>query len=320
MLHDHAESDAVELIRRVTASDLGRDTLEHLEVGVDDLAVAYPGTPPIDLLTETRRSLSYLGRLTDLRKSLDEHRRLLVITGWLSLLTATCYIDLHSWRPARAYLGTAAQLAEQTNHRELTAWCLETSAWQAVTTGDYRRAVDLSRNAQATAPQGSSPHIQATAQEGRALARLGAHRETLQALFRVEKLVAPLPVPEQPEHHYRYDPAKAEAYVATTLSWLGDPAAEPYARQVLTNLESMGNGPPRPRRAASARLDLALALLARGKPDEAGAATLEAITSRRLVPSNYWRAKEVITQVEQWRIPQASELRDAYHDLCPETD
>ena len=88
-------------------------------------------------------------------------------------------------------------------------------------------------------------------------------------LGRVEALASPLPVPERPEHHYRYDPAKSDAYTATTLAWIGDPAAERYARQVLARLESVVDGPPRPRRAASARLDLSLALIATGRHDEA---------------------------------------------------
>ena len=55
---------------------------------------------------------------------------------------------------------------------------------------------------------------------------------------------------------------------------------------------------PRPRRAVAARIDLALALAGAGKPDEAAGITLEAVTSPYLVPSNYWRADEVIAVVE----------------------
>jgi hypothetical protein len=50
-------------------------------------------------------------------------------------------------------------------------------------------------------------------------------------------------VPDRPEHHYRYDPAKSDAYTTTTLAWIGDPAAEGYARQVLARLESVIDGP-----------------------------------------------------------------------------
>lgn len=123
-------------------------------------------------------------------------------------------------------------------------------------------------------------------------------------------------MPDRPEHHYRYDPAKSQAYAATTLSWLGDPAAESYARQVLVRLDSTADGPPRPRRAASARLDLSLALIAAGRHDEAAGTALQAVTSRRLVPSNYWRAREVIHAVAERGVPEARELKEAYREVC----
>ena len=74
----------------------------------------------------------------------------------------------------------------------------------------------------------------------------GAAPQTRAALGRVEALVSPLPMPERPEHHYRYDPPKAQGYVATTLSWPGDKAAEGLARQVLAAIEAPGKpGSPR---------------------------------------------------------------------------
>jgi hypothetical protein len=115
-----------------------------------------------------------------------------------------------------------------------------------------------------------------------------------------------------PEHHYQYDPAKSDAYTATTLAWLGDPAASGYARDVLSRLESGTDGPPRQRRAASARLDLALALTTSAELDEAASTTLEAVTSGLLVPSNYWRADEVISMIDRRGLPEAGELQEAY--------
>jgi hypothetical protein len=313
------ETDAWELARLAEVSDVGRATLERLEQAVDDLAVAYPGTPPLELLGRIRRHLGYVTRLLDARMTLTEHRRLLVAGGWLSLLAATCAIDLRAWDAASARLRTAAQLARETGHAEMAAWCLETRAWQVLTTGDYLAAAGLARDAQDVAPRGSSAQIQATAQEGRACARLGhsGRSDAYAALRRVEELISPMPMPDQPEHHYRYDPAKSEAYAATTLSWLGDPAGERVARQVLARLESpAADGPPRPRRAASARIDLSLALLAAGKPDEAGDVALEAVTSGRLVPSVYWRAREVVEGVEASGTGEAAVLREAYREFC----
>lgn len=310
------EITALEVARRAEASDVGTSVLEQLELTVDDLATAYPGIPPVQLLSRVRTHLRYTGHLLDARATLTQHRRLLVTAGWLSLLAATCLIDLHKDHAAAAHLRTAAQLARETGHAEIAAWCLETQAWQVLTAGDYQRAVYIAQAAQHIAPRDGSAFIQATAQEGRAWARLGAAAETRVALAHVERLVSPLPMPDRPEHHYRYDPAKSQAYTATTLSWLGDPAAESYARQVLARLESAVDGPPRPRRAASARLDLSLALIAAGRHDEAAGTALQAVTSGRLVPSNYWRAREVIHAVAERGLPEARELSEAYRETC----
>jgi tetratricopeptide (TPR) repeat protein len=290
--------------------------VERLELAVDELATAYPGTPPGELLGRVRAYLGYVGTLLDGRITLAEHRRLLIAGGWLSLLAATTLIDLRRDNAAAAHLRTAARLARETGHAEIAAWCLETQAWQVLTEGDYRRAVEISQAAKQIAPKSGSAFIQATAQEGRAWARLGDASQTRAALGRVEALVAQLPVPDRPEHHYRYDPAKSEAYTATTLAWLGDPAAESYARHILARLESATDGPPRPRRAASARLDLSLALIASGRHDEAAGTALEAINSGRIVPSNYWRAREVIHAVAERGVPEAADLVEAYREAC----
>jgi hypothetical protein len=312
------ESDAWELARLATASDVGMATVDRIERAVDDLAVAYHVTAPARLLGRLRVHLGYVARLLDARKTLAEHRGLLVAGGWLSLLAATCAIDLCSWDAAAARLRTAAELARESGDTELAAWCLETRAWQLLTVGHYPAAARVCRQALQTAPPGGSARIQATAQQARACARLGAagRSDSYGALRRVEDLVSPLPVPDRPEHHYRYDPAKSQAYTATTVSWLADPAAEHLARGVLAHLEPVPGGPQRPRRAASARIDLSLALITAGKPDEAASVALAAITSGRLVPSAHWRAREVVDAVEAAGPAEAATLLEAYREFC----
>jgi transcriptional regulator with XRE-family HTH domain len=304
------EADARELERRVCASDVGKETLDRLQRAVDDLATAYPTTRPDALLPQVRQHLAYVGRLLGSKMTLDEHRRLLVCGGWLSLLAATVHIDLRQGNAAAARLSTAEQLAGQAGHDEIRAWCLETRAWDALTGGNYQVAVDLSRHAQVVAPRSGSAFIQATAQEARAWARMGQRALTREALARVDRLVSPLSVPDRPEHHFRYDPDKALSYTATTLAWAGDPAAEEHARAVIAQLEIATAR--RPRRLASAQLDLGLALLASGKPDEAAAVATLAVASGRVVPSNWWRATEVMRRVQQADIAEVQELRDAY--------
>jgi len=308
-----AEIEALELARRVSASDVSTETLDRLELAFDDMAMAYATVPPEVLLPRVRRHLAYVGQLLDSRKTLSQHQRIIVLGSWFSLLRATLHIDLRHGAAAEASLRTAADLAGQVEHREIAAWCLETRAWDQLTAGDYRQALELSQHAQTIAPADGSAIVQATAQEGRARARLGDH-ETRRVLDRVDRLAGHRAAPAHPEHHFQYDPAKAHAYAATTLAWAGDRAAEAVAREVIAELERDG---ARPRRIASAQLDLGLALLVADKPDEAAAAATEAITSGRVVPSNWWRVREVVAGVADAGAPEAASLRDVAEEFRP---
>lgn len=311
------EGDALELMRRVAASAVGGETLSRLEAAVDDLASAYSLMTPHELMPRVRRHLSYVSGLMDEKMTLRQHRRLIVVGGWLSLLVATLHVDMRQHHAANAWLRTAAALARDVDHPEIRAWCHETEAWRVLTEGQYRKAVDSSRAAQSLAPRDSSVFIQSIAQEGRAWARLGDWQETLAAIDRVNALVSHLKSPDRPEHHYRYDPDKAVAYTATTLAWLGDPAAEPYAREVIGRFRSVSDSAVDrwPRRVVAANLDLALTLLRTDRLDEACHAAEGAVLSGRVPPSNHWRALEVVRAVEAKRLPEAGDLRQAYEDM-----
>ncbi|MEW1613890.1 MULTISPECIES: helix-turn-helix transcriptional regulator [unclassified Streptomyces] len=106
--HDD-EMDAWELARRVQASGVGKATHERLERASDGLAMAYPKAKPEDLLRQVRKHSAYVGKLLDGKKTLSEHRRLLVVGGWLSLLGATVHIDLMQDDAATARLGRQQQ-------------------------------------------------------------------------------------------------------------------------------------------------------------------------------------------------------------------
>ncbi|MFJ9521058.1 helix-turn-helix transcriptional regulator [Kitasatospora sp. NPDC101801] len=314
--HDD-ELEALDLARRVAASDVGNETLSRLEQVFDEMARQYPSSPPQDLLERVRKYFSYVAGLVDAKKTLAEHRRLLVVGGWFSLLGATLHIDLDQPDAATARLQTAMSLAQHAEHPEIQAWCYETDAWRVLTDGDYYRAVELSRMAQSLAPMGSSVEIQATAQEGRAYARLGQSKETYTAISRVHQLVSTMRFPDNPEHHFQYDPGKSVAYTATTLAWVGDPAAESYAREVITQLSPSNDISKWPRRVASANIDLALSLVVSGRLDEACNAAQGAILSGKIVPSNHWRALEVVRAVEARKTAEAKDLREAYEGMRP---
>lgn len=307
--------EMLEFLRRVAASDAGETTVRILEMATDDLASAYHSSSATVLLNRIAPHLRYVTRLLDGKATLDERKRLVVVGGWLTLLQATCHVDLRQDAAATAGLRIAQAAAQHTGHHEITAWCLETEAWRVLTLGQAQQAVELSQAAQDVAPKNGSAILQATAQESTARAELGDRRATQDALARLERLVSPLAIPDRPEHHYRYDPAKGEFFTATTLARIGDPAAEAFLRHVLVQMESPHVGPPRPRRAAVARLDLGVTLMKSGQLDEAALVTGLAMHSGRIAPSDAWRAAEVITAVERRHLPEATSLRDAYREL-----
>ena len=307
--------DAMELARRVGASDIGDATLTRLEQIVDELAVAYTTVPPAENLSRLRLHLRYVANLLDVRKTLAEHRRLLVVGGWLSLLAGTVHIDLEQHAAAVARIRTARALADECGHAELASCTVETRAWRALTLGDFREAASLSRAAQELAEPGSSAHVQAVGQEGRALARIGDTRAATAVVSRVGQLAEPLPRPDHPEHHFRYDLVKAASYTATTLTWIADPAAAEHARRVVADLATGDAGSGRLRRLALARLDLALALLRGGEVEEAVDVVLAAMRSGRLTAADLWRAREVADEVAGTGSQVARQVREAYQEL-----
>ncbi|MGH3921482.1 MAG: hypothetical protein ACRDTT_01175 [Pseudonocardiaceae bacterium] len=60
-----------------------------------------------------------------------------------------------------------------------------------------------------------------------------------------------------------------------------------------------------------------MALLASDRPDGASAAALGAKLSGWVVPSNHWRALEVVTAVEARGLSEAADLREAYEMMRP---
>jgi hypothetical protein len=144
-------------------------------------------------------------------------------------------------------------------------------------------------------------------QAARAAARLGDRPEVRAALRRAAVALEQQSQERPSDHHFHVDPAKLKLYTGTVLSWLGDPAAEDIARHAAARYETGG----RPRRLATAYLDLGLVLARLGRPDEAAHCGVLALGANHLVPSNAWRADELVTAVSRYRgLPEVEELRE----------
>ncbi|MFJ4653169.1 helix-turn-helix domain-containing protein [Nocardia sp. NPDC088792] len=136
------ELAALEWANRVSASDIGGDSLDRLEAAVDDLASAYTTQRPDELLAEVQRHLTYAKLMLDGKTTLTQHRRLVVAVGWLSLLAGTCHVDLGELEAARVRITVADSISEEAAHPVISAWCLETRAWQRLISGNFTGAAE----------------------------------------------------------------------------------------------------------------------------------------------------------------------------------
>jgi hypothetical protein len=291
---DLDDLEAIELIRRVEASDTSPATLDALEQGTDRLCRAYTSTEPMELLRPLRAYRGYVIRLLDGRATLAQRRELVVLGGWLSLLTAICDIDLQRYRTAAANLDAVRTMATESGHSLLTAWLLETKGWQALTQGDPTHAVRLCEAGLDLVVPDTSVFVQLSMNQARASARLADSKETLRLLDQAAAALDRMPPPEHPEHHFTFDPRKLVSYTATTLAWLDDdlPLAQDYARRAVDQYDTGTTDGRWTYRLALARVDLALVLARIGEPSEAAHLGTLALDSG-LRPSSMWRAAEL---------------------------
>lgn len=254
-----------------------------------------------------RTSARQISSLLDGRATLVQRRRLLTAAGWLALLAATLHVDLGQRTAAGAARRAAGSLGRETEHDEIGAWACEVDTWTALVDQDWSRAASLAAAGETLAPAGSPAAAQLAMQAARAAARLGDGPQVRAALRRCSAAAGRQSRDRPPDHHFYFDGDKLQLYTGTTLAWLGDPAAEDYVRHAAARSEASGQR----RRVATARLDLGLVLARLGRPDEAAQCGVLALESNELVPSNAWRADELVAAVSGYRgVPEVEELRE----------
>ncbi|RVX43325.1 hypothetical protein EDD27_6004 [Nonomuraea polychroma] len=267
-----AEADlygTMELAQQLQASDVGAGTLEALAEAVDLLCRAYPVVLAGTLRDRTQKRLAQINHLLAGRLTLDQHRELLVITGWLTALLGCVHYDLGEREEAETARRAAFEMGRQVGHGELMGWAHEMSAWFALVEGRYEDVVTAARMGQAVAGT-SSAMVQLTLQEARGLARIGDRREADRALTRGAEVLGSLPIPDHQDHHFVFDHAKWVFYAATCYTWLADDdRAEEHARETIqmhTRPDGTSNAPMR---VADAHIDLGIVHARRGDLDAA---------------------------------------------------
>jgi hypothetical protein len=296
-----------ELAARAEASDVGPTTLDLLDLSVERMARAYTRQSAEELLRDVRTSARQIGSLLEGRATLAQRRRLLTAAGWIALFAATLHVDLGQRGAATAARNVAGSLGRETEHDEIGAWVCEVETWTALVDQNWPRAAELATAGESLSPLGSSAAAQMAMQSARAAARLGEGPQVRAALRRCAAALDRQSRDRPPDHHFYFDGDKLELYTGTALAWLGDPAAEDHARHAAARSEASGQR----RRVTTAHLDLGLVLARLGRPEEAAHFGVLAIESHELVPSNAWRADELITAISGYRgVPEVEELRE----------
>jgi len=85
--------DTLELVSRLQRSDLDEATVNGLRVMADSLCSEYPFMPADQLLIEGRAWLRRITQSHGQRLTLKQHREILVLAGWVTLLLACVEYD-----------------------------------------------------------------------------------------------------------------------------------------------------------------------------------------------------------------------------------
>jgi hypothetical protein len=306
--------EAAELAREAEASDIGAGTLENIDLAVDRLRRSYASAPPALLIPRVQDRLRAIRRLHTGRTNLAQRRQLLVAGGWLAALLATLQFDSGVQPAAEDSRDAALQLGKAAGHQEIMAWSFELLAWFALVNNQPRQAIDLAQQGLTLAPN-TSAGVQLAMQQARVWARLGAVRETEEALRAGATTLARLPPPTHPEDHFAFDAAKLTFYAAMCLTWLHQTEqAEEHARQVIAQSTETPGVIRWPTRYAVAQVDLALLAAQRGQPDEAALRGTAALDSGRVVASTLgWFAELDALLIRDHRaVPEVRDFHESY--------
>jgi hypothetical protein len=144
--------NTLELVSRLQRSDLDQATLGALRIMADRLCSEYPFMPRDQLLIEGRSWLRRVVSFQGQRLTLNQHREILTLAGWIALLIAYVEYDSGDRQAAETTRQAALSLGTEADHPEIQAWAHEIRAWIALTTGNYHGVVTAARAGIEAAP------------------------------------------------------------------------------------------------------------------------------------------------------------------------
>ncbi|MGH3922551.1 MAG: tetratricopeptide repeat protein [Pseudonocardiaceae bacterium] len=310
-LSTDAAADAMEFTRRAEASNIGPHTVEHLELAIAAMAAGFAHTPPAELFTKARWYRQKVASLIDSQHTLRQGRDLYRCAGWLSIVLGWLSHDLGDSVAADAYCLDAWEHGWQAEDGAVCAMAMDAQASTAMYNHRPATARDAAIKGLSRAPEGSAAATRVSAQLARACARMGAYdhfTDTLHATrIRLDE------VETQDSTLFSVDTGRVASYAASSYIWLGQPQqAAPYAKEAIAFYSNVSPEERSPTREAIARLDLALAYVALGAPEDAAREIDMALASERLTGSVVSRLGDLATMMNR-KYPQLDVTR-AVHD------
>jgi tetratricopeptide (TPR) repeat protein len=307
-----------EIVSRLNRSDVNNATLDALRITTDRLCSEYPYTPSGQLLIEGRQWLRRVVELHSKSLTLDQHREVLALSGWLALLVGCVEYDSGDRHAAESTRQAALSLASESDHAEVAGWAHEMRAWFALTTGDYRGVIAAAQAGAERAPQ-HSVAVQLAGQEAKAWARLGDRRQVEVALDRGRRLLEAMPRPDNLDNHFVVDPAKFDFYAMDCYRLVGeDKLARTLAEEVLRVGTDFDGTERSPMRNAEARVTLGVTAAREGDLEQAlihGERALQG--DRQSLPSLLMTSRELAAVLRQryGTEPEAQEYLTHLRDL-----
>ncbi|MFD9736677.1 helix-turn-helix domain-containing protein [Umezawaea sp. NPDC059074] len=270
-----------DIVRQIHRTDIGSETIDQLHVITEELCCEYAWRNAADLRRDAQLQLEYVGQLLNGPSTLREHRELMVIAGWLTLLIGCVDYDLGLPRHAESARTAAYQLGKEAGHGEIVAWSFEMSAWFALTQGRLRSVAEYTEAGTKAAPN-ASVAVQLAAQTAKAHARMGNRAEVQRILDEGYRTLGQHENPLRPENHFVIDPTKWDFYAMDCYRLIGENNQAAEHAQAVLKLSRKADGSERsPMRASEARLTLAVTSLQSGDIEAAASWAHQAFNADR---------------------------------------
>lgn len=301
-----------DLVAALRTPRVGTPHLDQAEAEVERLCTAYASQDAGTLLVEVDDWMRELTRLVaEGRVSLDGHRQVIRLTGWLALLRACLLWDQGDAIGTQRARVAAEGLATDIGDGVMAAWAWEIRAWMALTEGDPAQVVAAADTGLACAPT-ASVAAQLWAQKAKAYARMRDPHKTEVSLDHVRQVLDACGMPANVRNHFAVDPTKASFYAMDAYRILqgSDSLADAMADTVVATSVAPDGTVISPMRLAEAQLTKAVLMARAGSSDDALLLADTALGhTRRSAPSLRLVAGEVVREVAYRAPAEAAEFR-----------